>query len=151
MQAHNDFLQIESPSQVRALRLILENLALMRNCTISAKDINQQLWTFAARNVSSLFSFPFGVSVPRERGKWRGYKDYWGRERQLYNCYKGSQIALNTLNINVLYVFKGSRRLHINCRLLCVTCWYTVSCACCKVHTKGSRFVVSPCEPFVNP
>ena len=36
--------------------------------------------------------------------------------------YKGSQIAPNTLNIKVLYIFKGSRRLHINCRLLCVTC-----------------------------
>ena len=51
-----------------------------------------------------------------------GVKTIEGWERQLYNCYKGSQIALNTLNINVLYVFKGSRRLHINCRLLCVTC-----------------------------
>ena len=72
-------------------------------------------------------------------------------EELLYNCYKGSQNTSNALNISKLYVFKGSHRLHIISYMLFVTYWYTIHCVCCMVRTKGSRFVVNPCEPFVNP
>ena len=36
--------------------------------------------------------------------------------------YKGSQIAPNTLNIKVLYIFKGSRRLHTIDHVSLITC-----------------------------
>ena len=65
--------------------------------------------------------------------------------------YKGSQNTPNALNISKLYVLKGSHKLHIIGHTPLITYWYATHCVYCRVHTKGSRFVVNPCEPFVNP
>lgn len=37
------------------------------------------------------------------------------------NCYKGSRITSNAMNISKLHVFKGSHKLHVNHSLLGVT------------------------------
>ena len=68
-----------------------------------------------------------------------------------WGCYKGSQNTPNVLNINALHILKGSRKLHTIDHVSLITYWYTVYCTCCKVHTKGSHFLVNHCEPFVNP
>ena len=63
-----------------------------------------------------------------------------GKVKKWYN---GSQNTPNVLNINALHILKGSRKLHTIDHVSLITYWYTVYCTCCKVHTKGSHFLVN--------
>ena len=126
-----------------------ENVALMRHCTIvqmiSISDFELEVWVlnFCCKKRKQLVSPSL---LGRDGiGCLNHFLTYnFGKVKKWY---KGSQNTPNVLNINALHILKGSRKLHTIDHVSLITYWYTVYCTCCTVHTKGSHFLVNPCEP----